>query len=596
MRSSAFILAGAALACCRSTPPRDNHVVAGWRTGDQRAFDVALSVDAHMASSPVTQFALHGRWVVTAVEVTADRALLLAELRDAALGTEHASLQAEYTALDRELAAPFVFAIRDDGTIGDAYLDARTPALIVGIWRTLGSSLQLARGTSAEWTAEEFDATGRYLARYRPGPSPGSYEKRKLRYIALSTARDTRTRMLTVPITTEIVDDAATLHVDVDGDLDRVASHELVRTHAELLPIEWESTLSLARVSEQVVPPPANWKQLVANRERYAPDRAFADSANTLRRDAALLGDRQLADILAELEAANTGDRARANAFAALRAALRIRPGAIEQSRALIDDDSRSTPLLIDALGAAGTADAQRLLRHLLARSRPGAAYTKLAAIALSRTPDPEVESMRTLASLLDDRALGTQATYGVGTMARRFGEAGKDDAANAAIAILRDRAAAAHSALETIIALRGIANSGAAALYPVAERFFDDNDDGVRAAAVEALELMDDPRVDAAIADRIERDPSSSVRLAAARAARLRDPSPVLRDLVEARIRVDSDPHVRLGLVRVLAAWAPRSEHVATALSWVAEHDAEEAVRREAQQGLSRTVLVRAP
>jgi hypothetical protein len=586
MRSAILICAAALVVSCKAAPPSRDIAIAGWRAGDQREYDLALSVDARIAGTPLTQFALRGRWIVTAVDVSAERALLLAELRHGALHTEHAALQPEYSALERELAAPFFFAMQPDGTLGDAYVDMRTPAIIVGIWRTLGASLQFASDPADEWTAEEVDATGRYIARYRRGSSPGSYDKQKLRYVEVATLPASRGRLSQFPITSEIVDASATLLVDKHHRLERLTTHERVRTTAEATSIEWESKLALSRVAQHVVSPPASWKEQVASRRRYAPDHAFADTAGRQQRDAELAGDRELADVLAEIDAAKTtDDGAKTNTFTAVRAILRVRPAAIAEARALIDSDSRHAALLIDALGAAGTADAQDALRSLLVRSRLSDRHGKRLAIALSRSPDPQPQSMQALVRLLDDPALGAQATYGIGTMARRFAAADKTDEANTAIAILRDRAQTAPSALKLIIALRGIANSGATVLYPVAERYFDHEDDGVRAAAVEALQLMAGARVDLAIADRIAHASDSSVRLAAARAARLRDPTRKLQQAVETRVRVEPDHHVRLGLVRVLAAWAPRHPQLHPTLAWVAEHDAQDVLRREAHQ-----------
>jgi hypothetical protein len=609
MPTRALLLAGFALAlsCTSSRSALDRRVgdpVAGWRTGDQRAYEVSLAMHATIAGAPVTQFELRARWVVTALDVGDERAVLRAELEGGTLRTEHGALQAEYAALERELGAPFVFAVQRDGRLGDAYLESRTPAIVVGIWRTLAASLQFVRAEPAaggEWTVDELDTTGRYVARYRPSDAPRRYTKDKLRYLEVVTGGGGPQRSQ-ISVSAEVVDAAATLELDDRDGIAAVEMRERTRTALPgMAPIEWASTLSLTLRTVHVVAPATDWKRLLESRERYAPDRAFADRPNTQQRDEALIRGRRLDDLLAEVESlaasppgsavAADGDaheRARGEAFAALRAALRSQPGAVGRALALIEADPARAPALIDGLGGAGTAEAQQALRELLASKRLDPAITKLAAIALSRSPDPRAESMRALAALLEDPWLGAQAAYGLGTMARRLRLAGKLDDADAAVAILRERLDRAPSALRTIIALRGIANSGAAAMFSSIEPLFDHADDGVRAAATEALQLMDDPRVDPALAHRIEHDPRSSVRLAAARAARLRDPSPALRDFVQARVRAEPDDHVRLGLVRVLAAWLPTHREVAPTLSWVGEHDAQEAVRREARQALT--------
>jgi len=139
---------------------------------------------------------------------------------------------------------------------------------------------------------------------------------------------------------------------------------------------------------------------------------------------------------------------------------------------------------------------------------------------------------------------------------------------------------------------MRSIANSAYTGALGAVRPYLASDDPFLRAAAVEALRLMDNPKVDPLIADRLANDKQIVVRNAALTAAAPRSPSPVLLGAVEGVAARSSDTQGRLNAVRLLARWLPeRDAAVRPALQRIATSDQEPKVREAAKRALERTL-----
>src|SRR5262249_11353173 len=141
---------------------------------------------------------------------------------------------------------------------------------------------------------------------------------------------------------------------------------------------------------------------------------------------------------------------------------------------------------------------------------------------------------------------------------------------------------------VQLVTALRAIANSGHEAASPAVAPFLQSKDDDVRAAAVEAFQIMHVPNADTVIATGLAADPAATVRLAASRAAVVRKPSPELEAAATSAARGDKDPHVRLGALRALVTWVPSRPALRSVIRDVAEHDSQELIQAEARTALA--------
>jgi len=134
---------------------------------------------------------------------------------------------------------------------------------------------------------------------------------------------------------------------------------------------------------------------------------------------------------------------------------------------------------------------------------------------------------------------------------------------------------------------LRGIANSAFVGAIDAVRPYLVDPDPSVRLAAVQALRRMDSPDAQTLIAERLERDETSKVRVAALEAASFGAGSPTLRDAVARTATSAGDAHSRLEAVRLLRQWLPRYPGLRATLERAAKDDTEPKVREAAQAAL---------
>ncbi len=476
-------------------------------------------------------------------------------------------------------------------------------ALVLGVRRWLGAALQPPpRGPEASWTAEEADATGRYTVRYGATGAAGVFQRKKLGYLAPAMGASPAASAASMP--SVIVDSSqGTLRLADSGAVDSLDVDEVLHTTAsQMLPVRSTSHLVLRTVSSEHLGVAA----LHAVRAQAEGVRPFdpASEARASREspavDDARIAGRSLPEILtafrqvqdapkpADEAARKQRERQRADLFAALTALARRHPDTVAELAGRIEAGDELAAPMIDALGAAGTPEAHRVLGRVLAANRLDPVRLKIAALALSRTQHPTAESIEGLRSLLDVPALRTQAMYGLGTSVRRLREAGDEPRAEQILQIILDRLQRTRDPLVIVTALRAIANSGHEKAFSAVEHHLASADSEVRGAAAEALQLMPDPRVDAKLAARIADDSVIEVRVAALRAARLRTPSPLIEKAVIQSARTDATPAVRLGAVRALERWMLARPSLRPVLEDIAAHETHDSVRAEARSALA--------
>lgn len=563
--------------------------------GDRRIYDVRAASAAELGGKPLTEFEVSGQLVVTAIEADANHVGFVAHLAAPRLHTQYASLQPEFSKLERDLETPFVFELAPGGEVRSFAFRDDPSSLVLGLRRWLGAALQAPpRGPGAAWTAEETDATGRYTVRYVATGAAGVYQRKKLGYLAPAAGAS---------MPSVVVDSSeGTLRLADSGAVDGLEVDEALHTTAsQMLPVRSSSHLVLRTLSSDH----AGVAELSEARAQAEGAHLFEPAASQASRESPAVDDariagrslpeiliafRQLQDVpkRADEAARKQRERQRADLFAALTALARRRPDTVQELARRIESGDELAAPMIDALGAAGTPEAHRVLGRVLAANRLDPVRLKIAALALSRTQHPTAESIEGLRSLLDVPALRTQAMYGLGTSVRRLREAGDEPRAEQILQIILDRLQRTKDPLVIVTALRAIANSGHEKAFSAVERQLASADSEVRGAASEALQLMPDPRVDAKLAARIADDSVIEVRVAALRAARLRTPSPLIEKAVIQSARTDATPAVRLGAVRALERWMLARPSLRPVLEDIAAHETHDSVRAEARSALA--------
>ena len=614
----ALVVGGAA---CRKQPSADPG--ARWDDGARQVYDVKLSSLTEMgAGNVLVDFRL-----VAGLELYAGRGAdgvveLTARLRDAKVDGTSSGGDVKLADLARVLGQPWIIELRG-GRVEALRLPAGAPAAVAGIARTLAAALQLAPRPAkgdGEWTATEHDATGRYAASYTALPEAGRFAKRKLRYESLLLGvSDLRPGVKLGPGTgaapPEIGASSGEIEVGADGTLRLVRSQDEIRAKlATGAPVSSKTTLALTLSAADRAPRPADVVASVGGGLlRLRAGDPYAPPAAPLKLDAAKAAGWTFERALAEIEElertrepakpvpaggdpeAQTADetaRAQrmANAFMGLTAILRREPDKIRRATAIIRRNGPVAQALLDALSSATTGASQGALLEIARDRKLPEPLRKAAAGSLIRSDQPSEEAVAGLIKLLDDPLLDVHATYGLGTFARKLRHAGEAERAKLISELLVRRLEAAREQQQKVTVLRGIANSAYVGALPGVRPYLASDNPFLRAAAVEALRLMDHPEVDGLIAARLAGQESPIVRMAALNAATPRAVSATLVTAVGGAAAQSPDAHGRLQAVRLLARWLPeQTSAVRPALEQAARADAEPKVREEASRALKR-------
>ena len=373
-------------------------------------------------------------------------------------------------------------------------------------------------------------------------------------------------------------------------------------TSAQVLPVRSTTHVALRTVGSEhaAVAALSDARALAKQARPFDPSRppaAFLRDSPAV--DDAHIAGRSLAQVLTGLrrfgDAALPSDRAgrtkvqkeETDLYAALEGLIRRRPGTVKELVALINKGDKADIAMIDALGSSGLPQAHRALVGILKARKVDAVRLKVAAIALSRTQRPSRDSVEGLQALLDVPGLRIQALYGIGTAVRQLRAAGDAAQADRLLPIILDRLRDSRGPVETVTALRAIANSGHEKAFSAVEPLFASDNSDIRSSAMEALQLMNHPRVDAVLAEHIAGDQYIDTRLAALRAAHLRSPSPALEQAAIKAAQRDEVPGVRLGAVRALEGWMPARPSLLPVLQAIADNEKHDGVRAQARNAV---------
>jgi len=368
-----------------------------------------------------------------------------------------------------------------------------------------------------------------------------------------------------VDLTPKVVASIGALHIE-QGHLTHVKLHEALQIAlTSTAPLESKTDIELTQTQFAQNAGEPGWQQLLAATVSMTPGRAMVAEHREPQLDEARIGNYTFETALSELQKDNAGKkplaagqkldtandeqklREESRVFSAMAAILRSHADSVPRAVALIERGSTASKPLVDALGSAGTAQAQQALARLAQNAKLTKDIRREAAFALIRTPHPTPDSVQVLAKNIEDPLLRPYAVYGLGTYARRLREAGEVALSNQASETLLTQLAGAKGG-DLVDVLHGIANSGYAPALARLRPMLLDADSSIRAAAVGALRQMPSAEVEPLIALRMVADEKQGVRLAALDAAAAREPSDRLVAAVSdaAEIASCTRPHRR--------------------------------------------------
>lgn len=217
---------------------------------------------------------------------------------------------------------------------------------------------------------------------------------------------------------------------------------------------------------------------------------------------------------------------------------------------------------LIEALGAAGTPEAQRALLSLVEDPTLSSAARGSALLALCGLRRPTRESEEYLMGKAVGRreeASTRQAFLGLGAFVNRL--SGIDTGRSEAIlSFLLSNETRNDDPAWRLVFLDGLGNTGSPRCLEAVLRRATDDGEEVRSHSLMALRLIQDPRVDARLMEALDGDPSLEVRVAAARSLSFRT-TPEGREAVR-RAASHPDMEVRgLALESLASAQADDAE-----------------------------------
>jgi HEAT repeat protein len=588
--------------------PDTKQPVFRWQHDTSQRYDLQLSSVLGLGEGqPLVSFQLRGGVLLHVRRLSATSHEFMMSIPDAKFSETSTGKDTDFAALAKELAAPMGFTV-EAGRLKTVSVDKGWSSFAASIGRTVAAAFQIPPmdkdAKARTWKTREVDTTGNYEAEYSVA-SPLTLSKRKLAYQSLKVGQVTFGSLKT-NLSPEVVSSNGTLEFSPEGQLKGSRYEEKTNLPmGQAAKVTSTTKLSLAlgngpdkrgldRKSAL-----ANTRQLDATAPYTGPIRADYDQLRigSYTYETALAEIKKQAEERAkaaapvatdeEQETAQRELQERAGVFRAMAAILRAHPERIPDAVAEIRRKGRAARTLIDALATANTSESMAALVNLVNDQSLEEDWRGASARGLIRVKQTTPESVQALSSLLDQPRLRVHALYGLGSVARRLEEEGRTTESQAVLQTLLKELRKKQSPTSTAQTLRGISNSGLTSALESVTPFLQAPTEEVRAAAVNTLRLMKDPRVDTLIVQALLTDPKKSVRRAAAEGAALRDPSETLLTGLQNAVTADPDVKVRRQVLDTLIAWLPNHPELKVSLEAVAQKDERPSLKRTAQAAL---------
>lgn len=479
-------------------------------------------------------------------------------------------------------------------------------------YRQIASALQVRlpdSGTPIE--VEEYDGTGRYLARYVHDRSGPDYAKAKLHYAAMLGVQPGPAG--SAPgLRAEVIKSQGHVGLATGGGLASISLQDEIAIRGSEVPVHSVTSLELRLLRvEDEMRAGSELSTLAGEIPLLAASEPDLERPAVEALDRARTQGAQFRDILAKLKAAQervslssrsrskaghltTGEQAADDTdsdsaearkqFASLVGSIRVQADAVADAVKLINTGSPLTPVLIDALSSASNRASEDALIGLLHSSKSDVA--KRALFGLSRQPRPGERSLGVMYAVLADKPFDETALYALAGYSRRFRDAGQAEQADKLGEYLTKRLSEASGPTSRVIALHAIEGSAYSGAAHEVLKFVKDPDETIRAAAIRALGPMKDPSIDDILVSKLSSDSSPETRLAVVLAARSRKQSIKVAGAI-ARIFKDCDTTVRYRAVELFLNWLPEQPELRKLLDRIASTDPDLKIRELAKVAL---------
>ncbi|WP_141621475.1 HEAT repeat domain-containing protein [Myxococcus sp. AB036A] len=581
-------------------PPSAAHAQRAWVPGTQFVYgldakqQLSFTQQGARAGETLT-ITFQGEFTMALVGGQGDRLDTQVQVRTARFdfqsdGRDALDAQARQRVLGH-LQQPFYVTYTRQGAALLTHFEREVDPLTQNLLRSLVASTQFVKPltTQTAWEAQELDVTGQYVANYQPAPGERQYERRKVRYLRMSSPQGLRPLAAGTHITVD-----ATTHFGLgeEGWPETVHSREHVAVEAgpDMPTALADSEVRLTRSTVRRVP--ALIGSLELRRQHLGTSTlatqvyAAQDPKADLRR---LVAGAKLTDLVGALRAlppgtASSGEET-SQLMNRLRALFTLEPdkarGVPEMLRGEKDRNVYSS--VIGSLSAASTPDAVNALAQVMADGQQATPTRVDAAAGLGMAPQPTQEGIAALRELAQspDEDLRSTATLALGNAARNLNEQSPAEAAQL-LHELGQSVATAPTPEARALRLRALGNTASPEVLAIIQDALRDTSPLVREAAIEALRLIPGAAADQLLAMRMLEDPAPQVRRAAIFASSFR-PLPGFLPFLERTLRTDAVDAVRNDVVRLLGEHLPQLPGAVDLLAWASQNDPNSDIRHTA-------------
>lgn len=429
---------------------------------------------------------------------------LFAQLADVHLTFGNGGPSAKTAAVERELAQPFWVLAETDGRVRGYSFPRELSPTAQNLLRGILGSAQIAVRDEAQWTADEDDIQGSYVASYSKDDA-GAFVKTKRPYAKVEgmSTLDVRAR--------------GTATVGNDGWPRDIAFEEhKVASMGEGMPVATTD----AHLTMKVVGTRAD-ASLLGRYERESEGLVDAgpfgstDDAESARiADRRLVGDATADAILGDVRAA-TDDASMIAAGDKLAARLRLAPADSDRMATLAKTlPAREANVVVGALGGAGTRESTKALGNLVNDHQGPAAIRANAATQLAFASGANADAARdALAQGAADpsREVREASTLALGNVARELGDSDGDTVHD-----LIARYERARDDEERALVLQALGNTGSVEILPTVRAALASENESLREAAAQALRFLPLGEADTVLSRVLGSEPSPTVLVAA--------------------------------------------------------------------------------
>ncbi len=543
-----------------------------------------VAVQLTLVATPEVTFRASGTGYQGQVAMTGVRLLDHAK-RDAA-GSEQ---------LARELAEPFGFELTSAGQLL-AYFQAPTSSAYASGYRRQIAALFQAppegalAGAASVHPAKEWDATGLARVEYRATADAKNLTWKRLDYERVLLNQSRRDDSVDASkVKPQIVASSGTLLFDDQG-LVELLRREQIRaalTGDKSITTAVDVSLRRSLVASKVAPAAP---QLFVPAWRNAADVPISATPR-VNWESVMIGGRTFREVMTQyeqwaktpagIEGVAAGERA--TFFRALIGLLKSQPETVSLARRAVDAGSPARSTLIDALGMASTPECSTLLVDLVFDPRAPKETKIRAATALIRAPEPNEAGLVGLERMIPNETFREHGLLGIGTYARLLQPQNRK-LAERAVGVLQQELSTAKTARRRALVLLAVANSGASQLFEAALADQASKTPDVRHAAIQAIRLMDDARVEPRLSALLGAADESDVQAALQALGRREAKAQASVELVERLAGSHAAARVRREAVLALVKWRENWPRVEAVIKERNEKDPDKSVRQAAQ------------